>query len=269
MSSTIVTPVGSLLREWRTTRRMSQLDLALTAEISARHLSCLETGKAQPSREMVIRLADTLGVPLRERNTWLVAAGYAPFYPERQLAAPELAQVRHAIECILEQQEPYPAFVLNRHWDVLMANGAAARINRFVMRGRESSHTNMLRQIFDPNDFRSVIVNWEEIASELLRHLHNEVASSPSDQQARALLDEILAYPDVPVSWRQLSTEKIPSPLMTTVLQRDDQRLSFFSTITTFGTPRDVTLDDLHIESCFPVDEETAAFCQMLKRDDP
>jgi hypothetical protein len=137
------------------------------------------------------------------------------------------------------------------------------------MRGRESSHTNMLRQIFDPNDFRSVIVNWEEIASELLRHLHNEVASSPSDQQARDLLDEILAYPDVPVSWRQLSTEKIPSPLMTTILQRDEQRLSFFSTITTFGTPRDVTLDDLHIESCFPVDEETAAFCQKLRREDP
>ena len=269
MSHATTTPVGSLLREWRIARRISQLELALTAEISARHLSCLETGKAQPSREMVIRLADTLGVPLRERNTWLVAAGYAPFYPERQLAAPELAQVRHAIECILEQQEPYPAFVLNRHWDVVMVNRAAMRISHYVMRGRESSHSNMLRQIFDPNDFRSTIANWEEIASELLRHLHNEVASSPSDQQARDLLEEILAYPDVPVSWRQLSTEKMPSPLMTTVLQRDDQRLNFFSTITTFGTPRDVTLDDLHIESCFPVDEETAAFCRKLKLDNP
>jgi transcriptional regulator with XRE-family HTH domain len=269
MSSTNITPVGSMLREWRTTRRMSQLDLALTAGISARHLSCLETGKAQPSREMIVRLADTLGVPLRERNTWLVAAGYAPFYPERQLAAPELAQVRHAIECILEQQEPYPAFVLNRHWDVLMVNRAAIRISHYFMRGRESVHTNMLRQIFDPNDFRSAIANWEEIASELLRHLHNEVAASPSDQPLRELLDEVLAYPDVPGSWRHLSTEKMPSPLMTTVLQRDDQRLSFFSTITTFGTPRDITLDDLHIESCFPVDEETAAFCRILKRDDP
>ncbi|HJU40413.1 MAG TPA: helix-turn-helix domain-containing protein, partial [Tahibacter sp.] len=151
-SSLAAAPIGALLREWRAARRMSQLDLALEAGVSARHMSCVETGKSQPSREMVMRLADTLDMPLRERNALLVAAGYAPKYPESALATPQLAQVRRAIEFILAQQEPYPAFLLNRHWDVLMANRAAQRVNAYVMRGRQSPHTNMIRQIFDPDD---------------------------------------------------------------------------------------------------------------------
>lgn len=257
-------PVGGLLREWRAARRMSQLDLALEAGISTRHLSCIETGKAQASREMISRLADTLGMALRERNALLVAAGYAPMHPESTLAVPELARVRHAIELMLAQQEPYPAFVLNRHWDVLMANRAAAAVNRWALGGRDSAHRNMLRQIFDPRDLRPAVANWEEVAGDLIRHLHKVVADAPTDTAARALLDELLAYPGVPASWRWREVGVKPTPLLTTALRSGGRELRFFSTITTFGTPRDVTLDELHIECCFPVDEATAAGCREL-----
>jgi transcriptional regulator with XRE-family HTH domain len=256
--------LGRLLREWRTTRRLSQLDLALDANISTRHLSCVETGKAQASRELVARLADVLDVPLRERNALLVAAGFAPKYPESALATPALAQVRRAIEAILAQQEPYPAFLLNRRWDVLMANAAAVRVNRFVLGGRDSRHDNMLRQFFDPDDLRATVVNWEDVAGNLIHHLHSAVAATPSDETAHALLAEVLAYPGVPARWRRRELDSAALPLLTTVLRRDDRELQFFSTITTFGTPRDVTIEELHIECCFPVDEATATLCREL-----
>ena len=256
--------VGRLLREWRTARRLSQLDLALAADVSTRHLSYMETGKAQPSREMLARLADALDLPLRERNALLVTAGYAPRYPETALTTPELERVRRAIDFILLQQEPFPAFVLNRRWDVLMANRAALRVNRFAMRERASAHDNMIRQIFDPQDLRPAIANWEEVAGDLIRHLHDAVAAAPSDHAARALLNEALAYPDVPARWRRREIDIAPLPLLTTVLRRDGHELRFFSTITTFATSRDVTIDELHIECCFPVDEATAALCRTL-----
>jgi transcriptional regulator with XRE-family HTH domain len=261
--------VGHLLREWRASRRLSQLDLALAAEVSARHLSCVETGKAQPSREMVLRLAETLGMPLRECNALLMAAGYAPRYPESSLSTPSMSQVRRAIELMLGQQEPYPAFLLNRHWDILMANRAAARVANFVLRGAGSPHKNMIRQIFDPKDLRSAIVNWEDVAGDLIRHLHDLVAATPSDEAARKLLEEALAYPGVPRHWRTRDLGSAPSPLLTTIFRVDDRQLSFFSAITTFGTPRDVTIDELHIEACFPMDEATEDFCRALALRDP
>ncbi len=257
-------PLGRLLREWRLARRLSQLDLALESNISTRHLSCVETGKAQPSRELVVRLADALDVPLRERNALLVAAGYAPKYPESPLETPALAQVRRAIDAILTQQEPYPAFLLNRRWDVLGENAAATRVNRFVLGGRDSRHTNMLRQFFDPDDLRGTVANWEEIAGSLIHHLHSAVAAAPGDETTRALLAEVLAYPGVPSRWRRRDVEAGATPLMTTVMRRGDTELHFFSTITTFGTPRDVTIEELHIECCFPVDEATARLCRKL-----
>lgn len=259
--------VGLLLREWRAARRLSQLDLALDAGVSTRHLSCVETGKSQPSRDTLARLADALDMPLRERNALLVAAGFAPKYPETALATPAMAQIRRAIECVLAQQEPYPAFVLNRRWDVLLANQAAARVNRFVMHGRASAHGNMIRQIFDPDDLRAAVANWQEVAGDLLRHLHAEVVAAPTDTATRALLDEVLRYPGVPASWRTRDLGTAPSPLLTTVLRRDEHELRFFSTITTFGTPRDVTIDELHIECCFPMDDATTELCRVLARD--
>ncbi len=258
--------IGVLLREWRAARRLSQLDLALVAGLSTRHLSCVETGRAQPSRDMIARLADALEVPLRERNALLNAAGFAPQYPETALDAEELAQVRRAIDFMLAQQEPYPAFVLNRRWDVLIANQAAARVNQFVMQGRPSQHSNMFRQIFDPDDLRAAVGNWEEVAGDLIRHLHDAVAASPNDQTTRALLDEVLGYPGVPAQWRTRELRTPPSPLLTTLLRRDHHELRFFSTLTTFSTSRDLTLDELHIECCFPMDETTAELCRLLAR---
>lgn len=260
------TRLGALLRQWRAARRVSQLDLALEAGVSARHLSYVETGKAQPSRDMVARLADTLDVPLRERNALLMAAGYAPEYPERALDTPELAPIRRAIELIVGHQEPFPAFVLDRRWEVLLTNRAAARVADVLIGG--SRHTNMVRQFFDPADLRAVVVNWEEVAGDLIRHLHDEVAAVPSDAGAYSLLEEVLRYPGVPSRWRTRDLGAVPPPLLTVHFRKGDQELRFFSTITTFGTPLDVTIDELRIECTFPADDATAEFCRALARDD-
>jgi transcriptional regulator with XRE-family HTH domain len=254
---------GTLLREWRAARRLSQLDLALEAGVSARHLSCLETGKAQASHEMVVRLADALDMPLRERNALLVAAGYAPRYRESALATPQMLLVHRAIQFILEQQEPYPAFVTNRYWDVVLSNRAMVRILGRLMPARPR-HTNVLRQIFDPDDMRPIIGNWEEVAGDAIRHLHEVVAATPSDARGRALLDELLAYPGVPQRWRAREPGTTPLPLMTTVLRSAELELRFFSTLTTFATPHDVTLEELRIECMFAADEPTAAICRSL-----
>ena len=234
--------------------------------MSSRHLSYVETGKAQPSRDMVARLADTLDMPLRDRNALLMAAGYAPEYPERSLATPELSQIRRAIDLILGAQEPYPAFVLNRRWDVLHANRAAARVGAFLIGG--SAHTNMVRQFLDPNDMRSVVVNWEEVAGDLVRHLHDEIEAVPTDERTVALLDEVLRYPGIPASWRTRQLGSVPTPLLTVHFRTGDTELRFFSTITRFGTPRDVTIDELRIECAFPADDSTAELCRRLARED-
>lgn len=260
--------VGTLLREWRAARRLSQLALALEADVSTRHLSYVETGKAQPSHDLVVRLADALEMPLRERNALLLAAGYAPQYAETDLETPAMAQIRRAIALILDQQEPYPAFLLDRHWEVLTANRAAARIDGFLRPGHTGGHRNMLRRFFDPGDLRPAVANWEEVAGDLLRHLHDEVAAAPTDATARALLDEILGYPDVPTRWHTRQVDTTPPPLLTVVFRRGDRELRFFSTITTFGTPRDVTVDELRIECAFPADDATAELCRALARDE-
>lgn len=260
-----VTAVGVLLREWRAARRLSQLELSLATGISARHISYVETGKANPSRDLVSRLADSLEMPLRERNALLMAAGFAPRYAATSLATPALSAARRAIDSILTQQEPYPAYLLNRRWDVLAANRAATRLTDFLLDGTADPHDNMIRQFFDPRSLRSVISNWEEVARDLIRHLHIEVAALPSDEIARALLEEVLAYPGVPNSWRLRDVGASPTPLLTTLFEKEGRQLRFFSTITTFGTPYDVTLDELRIECVFPEDEPTAAFCRELR----
>lgn len=255
---------GALLRAWRSARRLSQLDLSLEANVSARHLSYVETGKSQPSREMVARLADALGMPLRERNALMIAAGYAPEYRESSLTTPEMAPVRRALDFMLAQQEPYPALVMTRHWEIVLVNGALTRVFG-MLAGRPPKHTNVLRQIFDPDDMRPFVDNWQEVAGDVVRHLHEQIAAAPSDETSRALLDEVLAWPGVPARWRKREVGTTPLPLLTTHFRSGDTVLRFFSTFATFGTSRDVTLDELRIECLFPADDATAARCRALQ----
>lgn len=254
---------GPLLRQWRVARRRSQLDLALDAGVSSRHLSYVETGRSHPSREMLLRLADALDVPLRERNALLAAAGFAPSYFETGLTTPEMAQVRGAIELTLQHQEPYPAFVLDRHWKIRMANLAAARSLQFFL-GAAATESNMIRLVLHPALLRPVIANWEETAGDLVRRLHDQVASSPADERAKSLLAEVLAYPGVPTPWRTREIGAPTTPLLTTVFRKDGVELRLFSTFTTFGTPHDLALEELRIECTFPADDATAAACLEL-----
>ena len=256
-------PVGALLRHFRTARRLSQLELALDADVSSRHLSYVETGRSQPSREMVLRLADTLEVPLRERNALLAAAGFAPLYFETDLDAPAMAPVRGAVELILRHQEPYPAFVLDRYWDIRQANQAGARCTRFLL-GADPAESNMLRLVLRPDGLRPVMPRWHETAGDLVRHLHGQIAATPSDDRAQALLREVLAYPGVPARWHTRDVAAPAAPLLTTFFRKGDVELTFFSTLTTFGTAYDVALQELRVECSFPADEGTAARCREL-----
>jgi transcriptional regulator with XRE-family HTH domain len=259
--------VGRLLRQWRTLRGMSQLDLSGEAGISARHLSFVETGRAQPSREMVLLLSRALDVPLRDRNELLIAAGYAPVYRETDLAAPAMAQVRRALDFILRQQEPYPALVLDRHWDVLAVNEGSARVQAHFLDAAavaELGPPNAMRLMFHPRAFRPFIVNWEATAASLIQWLHRDAVSGRGDGRTRALLDELLAYPDVPRQWRRLDLDVSTTPFLSIELRRGETTLRYFTTLTSLGTPHDITLQELRIESFFPADEATEETTRQL-----
>jgi transcriptional regulator with XRE-family HTH domain len=240
---------------------MSQLGLALEAGSSARHLSYIETGRTRPSREMILRLAETLEIPLRERNTLLIAGGYAPVYFETGLDKPEMTMVRCAIELILDHQEPYPAFVLDRHWNIIMANSAATLCTRFLL-GEDPAESNMIRLLLDPAGLRPLMPNWESTIGDLVRHLHGQVSAAPSDERTAELLCEVLAAPGAPAMWQTREIGATTTPLLTTTFRKDGIELRFFSTLTTFSAPLDVVLDELRIECNFPADADTAAACR-------
>jgi transcriptional regulator with XRE-family HTH domain len=252
---------GRLLKQWRNSRHKSQLALATDAGISTRHLSFLETGRAQPSREMVQLLTGMLDVPLGERNALLVSAGYAPLYGNRPLNAPELGPVRRALELMLRQQEPYPAFVLDGQWNIVMHNAALKRVFEPFKTGTYTP--NVMRKVFDPDALRPFIVNWHEIAACTMHSLHRELAATGSAALVE-LRDELLAYPGVPARWREPDALSAADPLVAMQLRRDDVSMAFFSTITQFATPRDVTLQQLKIECFFPADYATEQLSRRL-----
>jgi transcriptional regulator with XRE-family HTH domain len=244
---------------------MSQLALATEAAVSPRHVCFVETGRAKPSREMVLHLADTLSVPLRERNALLTAAGYASVYRESSLDAPQLASVRTAIDAILAKQEPYPAVVMNRRWDIVATNGAAGRFFGMLLGGRTPPVAgNVLRLMFHPDGLRPCVMNWEAIAPALVQRLHREAIGGALDEETRRLLAEILDYPGVPRSWHKLDASVALLPVLPVMFRYAELRLNFFSAVTVLGTPQDVTLQELRIESFFPVDAATAAAAQRL-----
>jgi transcription regulator MmyB-like protein len=232
-------------------------------------LSFLETGRAQPSREMVHLLAGMLDVPLGERNALLISAGYAPIYGERPLGSPELEPVRRALEFVLRQQEPYPALVIDGGWNIVMRNAASRRIfELFKGPARGDGPVNVMRTVFDPGRLRPFIDNWEEVAQCLMHSIHREVALTGSEAVVR-LRDEMLDYPGVPARWRAAEELCPKEPLVTMRLRRSDLSLAFFSMITTLGTPRDVTLQALKIECFFPADAATEQIARSLAMPEP
>ena len=257
---------GRMLRGWRTRAHMSQLSLAIEAGISARHLSFLETGRAQPSREMVQLLAGMLEVPLGDRNAMLVAAGYAPAHSELPPGAPTLEPVRRGLEYILRQQEPFPAFVLDSQWNIVMKNAAAARIFP-LFRGATTS-SNCMRSVFDPDGLRPSIVNWPAIAECLIQALHRDVAAT-GDEAVVQLRDELLTYPEVPQRWRSMDTGSSFQPCVNMELRKGDLSMAFFSTLTTFASSRDLTHQHLRIECFFPADAATEQAARRLAIPEP
>ncbi|QGZ63979.1 helix-turn-helix domain-containing protein [Paraburkholderia acidisoli] len=251
--------VGEMLRDWRVRRRMSQLLLATEAEISTRHLSFVESGRATPSREMVMHLAEQLDVPLRERNALLVAAGYAPLYRERALDDPQLAAAREAVDLVLRGHEPHPAVAIDRHWNIVAANRAIAPLIGEASPALLAAPINALRLSLHPEGMAPRIVNWHAWRAHLLARLQRQIDAS-GDAHLLALHAELAAYP-APAHARAGHEEATPPAHHIAVplrLRTAIGELALLSTTTVFGTPVDITLSELAIEGFFPADPQTA-----------
>jgi transcriptional regulator with XRE-family HTH domain len=256
---------SSLLRHWRGVRRLTQIELAGEANVSARHLCFLETGRARPSREMVQLLGNALDLPLEERNALHVAAGFMPPYGDRGLAADNLQHVRQALDFILRQQEPYPGIVIDGRWDVRIRNEASRRLFKVFWESYEMESglaDNAMHVVFHPKGLRQFIVNWDEFAGRMIQVLHREVAQG--SRVAAQLLDEIMAYPGLPSEWKFPRNPAGSSPVMTMQLRKGDLRLAFFSTFTTLAMPTDAVLQQLKIECFYPADSATAEKAREL-----
>lgn len=246
---------GSQLREWRLRRRLSQLDLALDAEISARHLSFVETGRSQPSRDMVLRLAERLDVPLRDRNVLLSAAGFAPVFSERKLDDPALRDARKAVDLVLKGHEPYPALAIDRHWTLIAANDAVPPLLAGASAELTKGPVNVLRLSLHPQGLSSRIVNLAQWRTHLLERLRRQVELT-ADPVLVELLKELQSYPVPRAAGPALkAVSEVVVPLQ---LRAADTVLSFISTTTVFGTPQEITLSELALETFFPADAETA-----------
>ncbi len=253
-------PVGEHIRDWRTRRRMSQLDLALEAEISTRHLSFLETGRAQPSREMVLHLSEQLEIPLRERNVILVAAGFAPVFPERSLEAPELAAARRAVELILKAHEPYPALVVDLQWNLVAANAALEPMLAGVAAHLLGPPLNVIRVSLHPEGLAPRIANLGEWHGHIIERLRRQ-AELTADPGLLALVEEVRSYPKPPAPDRR--PEDYGDVVVPLQLMMGDAVLSLFGTTTVFGTPVDITLSELTLETFFPADAATAEILRL------
>lgn len=258
MTVTASTPVGRLLREWRERRRLSQLELSIQADISARHLSFVETGRSKPTPEMIVRLTEHLDVPLRERNQLLLAGGYAPAYPQHGLDAPELESVRTALSQVLRGHEPYPAVVIDRWWDLVEGNAAIAVLVEGCAPHLLQPPVNVLRLSLHPEGMASRIVNLGQWRAHLLEQLRRR-AEQTGDARLLELQDELRAYPG--------GDESVPAPhdvVLPMVLRSGDRELALFSIEARVGTATDVTVDELSIETFYPADPATAEHLRSM-----
>jgi transcriptional regulator with XRE-family HTH domain len=256
--------VGHLIRDWRQLRRLSQLDLSLEAEISQKHLSFIESGRSVPSRDMVVHLAEHLGVPLRERNALLLAAGYAPLYLERSLDDPELTAARAAIDLVLKGHEPYPAVAIDRHWTLLAANAAIAPIAGLASEASLlAGPVNVLRLSLHPGGLAPHIANFSEWRAHLLSQLRQQIRAT-ADQTLAGLLEELMSYPGPQPAGGKPEPEIEPWVIVPLRLRIGDQLLSLISTRMAFCTPVEITLSELTLETFFPADPATAAALRAL-----
>jgi len=242
---------------------MSQLDLALAAEVSARHLSFLESGRAQPSEAMVLRLLGVLEAPLRDQNECLRAAGYAPRFPDTELSDAD-AGIEAVISRMLKQQEPFPLTVMGAGYNIIRANGAALRIfQNFCLKPPAPAETiNLFDLVFSPERARRYIQNWRQLGGVMVTRLHHEALRKSDDAQLWSLLDRVLAYPDVPAGWKHFDIENDAAPTCPLILANDDVTLKFVMTVTAFSAPRHVAIEEMRVESYFPSNAETEAYCQ-------
>lgn len=247
--------VGELLRQWRQRRGMSQLDLAIAADISARHVSLVETGKSKPSADMLVRIAEQLHVPLRDRNRLLLAGGFAPRYPERSLDDAALAAAHAAIRRVVQAHEPYPAVVFDRRWNIVMTNRAVEPFFARVAPDLLRPPVNLVRLGLDPRGFARMVVNVADVRAAFRSRISRQLARAP-DPELTALYEELLAPRPGEASNPPGGTDVVISM----IIRVDGRELRLFSTITTFGTPLDITIDELAIESYYPADAESAAY---------
>jgi transcriptional regulator with XRE-family HTH domain len=259
------------LRWWRERRGSSQLDLANAAEISQRHLSFLELGRNRPSRQMVLRLSAALDLPAREQNALLLAAGFAPVWRQSALGAPEMASVDRALDFMLAQQEPYPGFVVDRCWNLLRANPAGQHFIGFLTDGppfvpEPARPINLADALVAPNALRPLIANWREVVQYFIRGVRADALADGSSETA-ALLERLLAYPDVPALWETPSIEQMQEPVLAMHIIKDALSLRMFTTLATLGTAHDITAQEIRIECFFPADAATdAVFRQWAAR---
>ncbi|MEV5630254.1 helix-turn-helix domain-containing protein [Micromonospora tulbaghiae] len=247
--------VGELLRQWRQRRGFSQLDLAIAADVSARHVSLVETGKSKPSSNMILRLADQLHVPLRDRNRLLLAGGFAPRYAERPLDHNALSAVHDAVRRVLRAHEPYPALVFDRRWNIVMTNRAVDPFFAQVAPDLLRPPVNLVRLGLDPRGFGRMVVNLADVRAVFRSRISRQLATAP-DPELTALYEELLAPEPENTSGQRIETDVV----IPMILRVGGRELRLFSTITTFGTPMDITVDEIAIESYYPADAESAAY---------
>ena len=255
---------SAALRYWRRKRGYSQLQLSGMGVVSQRHISFLESGRSQPSRELILKLGVLLEIPLRQRNIMLLAAGFAPAYQERRLSDPELATVRHALELMLAQQAPYPALVVDRLWNLHMSNAPAAHLMQWLLDlppGQSlpgDGAINVIRLMLEPGALRPFLVNWREVGADMLNWIQREAMSDGPASPATQLLGELLPLVREDTCDENHVPERHSLPFLPVSLSKDGVELNLFTTIATLGTPRDVTVHELRVESFFPADEATA-----------
>ena len=253
-STTAVPQLGELLRYWRQERGKSQLDLSMDTGISQRHLSFVESGRSSPSRDFLSIVSDALNIPLRERNVLLLASGFAPQYGEQSMDAEQMAVITKAIDRMLQQHEPHPALVLDRYWNVIRTNEAAPRFfGSFVDLEKRPKPRNLLDLMFDPAGMRPFVEEWEKVAAGLLQRVRREAVGQVLDVKLQEMLKRLREYPGVTELKPSLTPE---SPVLPIVFRRGDQRFSYFSLITTVGTPQCITAQELRVECMFPTDAE-------------